>query len=258
MSEIYTENLSFAYQTEKIIGNVDLKVDNGQILVILGPNGIGKSTLLSCLSGLHDNYQGKIQLEDEELKSISSRELSHSLAFVSQGVNAKSNLTLYDYLLLGRSSFHSIFSQPDKKDRKKVEAVLEQIGLSQYRAKSVSDMSGGQRQLAQIGRALVQEPKLLIMDEPTSALDYKNQILVLKLIKALSQIDISIIISTHDPNQAMMVGDQVGLLINNQTYLQGETEEVLTEQNLTDLYKTPIVSTYNSKLKRDIFGTKME
>ncbi|AKP67837.1 ABC transporter ATP-binding protein [Companilactobacillus ginsenosidimutans] len=258
MSEIYTKNLSFAYDTEKIIDNVDLKVDDGQVLVILGPNGIGKSTLLACLSGLHDDYSGQIKLEDQELKQIPNRELSHRLALVSQGVNVKSGLNLYDYLLLGRSAFHSIFSQPDERDRQQVEHVLSQIGLAEYRDVSLQDMSGGQRQLAQIGRALVQEPKLLIMDEPTSALDYKNQILVLKLIKALSVIDISIIISTHDPNQAMMIGDSVGLLVDNQTYIQGKTEEILTEKYLTELYKTPIVSTFNEELDRNIFGTRMD
>lgn len=120
MSEIYTKNLSFAYDTEKIIDNVDLKVDDGQVLVILGPNGIGKSTLLACLSGLHDDYSGQIKLEDQELKQIPNRELSHRLALVSQGVNVKSGLNLYDYLLLGRSAFHSIFSQPDERDRQQV------------------------------------------------------------------------------------------------------------------------------------------
>lgn len=258
MSEIYTENLSFGYDDRKIIGNVDLTVDDGQVLVILGPNGIGKSTLLSCLSGLHHNYSGKIEIEDKELKQIPDRELSHRLALVSQGVNVRSNLNLFDYLLLGRSAFHSLFSQPNMTDKMRVQSVLKQIGLESYANVSLQDMSGGQKQLAQIGRALVQEPRLLIMDEPTSALDYKNQILVLKLIKALSDKNISIIISTHDPNQAMMIGDNVGLLIDNQTYVQGKTEKILTEQYLTDLYKTPIVSTYNEELGRNIFGTRMD
>jgi iron complex transport system ATP-binding protein len=96
------------------------------------------------------------------------------------------------------------------------------------------------------------------MDEPTSALDYKNQILVLKLIKALSDKNISIIISTHDPNQAMMIGDLVGLLVDDQTYLQGTTTEILSEKYLSELYKTPIVSTYNEELHRNIFGTRMD
>ncbi|WP_125768321.1 ABC transporter ATP-binding protein [Companilactobacillus furfuricola] len=258
MSEIYTKKLSFAYESQTIIGNVDLSIDDGQVLVILGPNGIGKSTLLSCLSGLHKSYQGMIKLEDRELKDISSKELSHRLALVSQGVNIKSSLSLYDYLLLGRSAFHGIFAQPDNSDHEKVDQVLDLIGLTDFAESNVQDMSGGQKQLAQIGRALVQEPHLLIMDEPTSALDYKNQILVLKLIKALSDKDISIIISTHDPNQAMMVGDMVGLLIDNQTYVQGQTEEILTEDYLSNLYKTPIVSTFNEDLQRNIFGTRMD
>jgi iron complex transport system ATP-binding protein len=258
LSEIYTKQLSFAYDQKNIIGNVDLRVQDGQVLVILGPNGIGKSTLLSCLSGLHPNYQGQIKLAGQELKNISSRELSHRLALVSQGVNIKSSLNLFDYLLLGRSAFHSIFSQPDDNDRQRVESVLQQIGLADYRDVSLQDMSGGQRQLAQIGRALVQDPQILIMDEPTSALDYKNQILVLKLIKALSDKNISIIISTHDPNQAMMIGDLVGLLVDDQTYLQGTTTEILSEKYLSELYKTPIVSTYNEELHRNIFGTRMD
>ncbi|KRL67508.1 ABC transporter ATP-binding protein [Companilactobacillus versmoldensis] len=258
MSEIATKKLSFAYDQKKIIDNVDLSISDGQILVILGPNGIGKSTLLSCLSGLHKSYSGSIQLGDQELRTIPKKVLSHHVALVSQGVNVKSSLKLTDYLLLGRSAFHSIFSQPNQNDQLQVDRVLTQIGLEDYRDISLQDMSGGQKQLAQIGRALVQEPQLLIMDEPTSALDYKNQILVLKLIKALSDNNISIIISTHDPNQAMMVGDLVGLLIDNQTYIQGSTEEILTEKYLSDLYKTPIVSTYNQQLHRNIFGTRMD
>lgn len=257
-SRITTQNLSFAYKTKQIINNVDLNVAAGQVLVILGPNGIGKSTLLNCLSGVLNKYQGDILVNNRSLRQLSIKDLSHQVALVSQGVNIKSSLTLFDYLLLGRSSFHSIFDQPDDHDKTIVKQIIQQIGLENYTNISLQSMSGGQRQLAIIGRALAQEPQILIMDEPTSALDYRNQTVVLKLIKMLSDQGISIVMSTHDPNQAQMVGDQVGLLIDNQTYKQGPVNEILTDKYLSKLYGIPIISTYNELVGRKIFGIGMD
>ncbi|WP_164505013.1 ABC transporter ATP-binding protein [Companilactobacillus hulinensis] len=257
-SRIITKNLSFAYKTKQIINNVNLRIEPGQVLVILGPNGIGKSTLLNCLSGVLTQYNGQICVNGDDLKTMTIKDLSHQLALVSQGVNIKSNLTLFDYLLLGRTSFHTIFEQPDDTDKRIVEDIIEEIGLNDYAQTSLQSMSGGQRQLAIIGRALAQEPQVLIMDEPTSALDYRNQTVVLKLIRRLSSKGISIIMSTHDPNQAQIIGDLVGLLIDNQTYLQGVTKQILNDDNLSELYGTSISSTYNESLDRKIFGIGMD
>lgn len=257
MFSLVTSNLSFSYKDSNTISNVDLKVESGQVLVILGPNGIGKSTLINCLSGVFNNYHGSIKLDGDELKKISSKELSHKLALVSQGVNINTNLSLFDYLLLGRSSFHSIFSQPNKIDEKLVDKVIDRIGLDDLRSTSLQNMSGGQKQLASIGRALVQEPKLLIMDEPTSALDYKNQVKVLKLVKRLSDQGIAVVMSTHDPNQATMVASNVGLLMSRETYHQGSTGEILNDEYLSKLYQTPIISTFNEVLQRNVFGIGM-
>lgn len=257
-SRINTKNLSFAYKSKQIINNVDLNIAAGQVLVILGPNGIGKSTLLNCLSGILTKYHGDIFINGQSLESLSTKDLSHQLALVSQGVNIKSSLTLFDYLLLGRSSFHSIFDQPDEHDREVVVKIIDQIGLQNYTNVSLQSMSGGQRQLSIIGRALAQEPQILIMDEPTSALDYRNQTVVLKLIKKLADQGISIIMSTHDPNQAQIIGNSVGLLIDNQTYHQGSVDEMLNDEYLTKLYGTPITSTYNESLDRKIFGIGMD
>lgn len=256
MFNLVTNNLSFAYRKSKIIDHVNLKVESGQILVLLGPNGIGKSTLINCLSGVFPKYQGSIKIDDDELKNISSKELSHKLALVSQGVNVNTNLNLFDYLLLGRSAFHSIFSQPNKADEKLVEQIIDRIGLNDFRSTSLQNMSGGQKQLANIGRALVQEPKLLIMDEPTSALDYKNQVKVLSLVKSFANQGIAVIMSTHDPNQATMVADNVGLLMNHKIYQQGSTD-ILSDEYLSKLYQTPITSTYNKELQRNVFGIEM-
>lgn len=257
-SRIITEGLSFSYKKKTIIGNVNLDIEPGKVLVILGPNGIGKSTLLNCLSGVLTKYDGKIYINGSDLSKLTIKDLSHQLAVVSQGVSIKSNLTLFDYLLLGRASFHSIFEQPDEHDKNVVTDIIGEIGLSNYRDISLQNMSGGQKQLAIIGRALAQEPKILIMDEPTSALDYKNQTVVLKLIRTLSSKDISIIMSTHDPNQAQIIGDFVGLLIDDHTYLQGTTNEILNDKNLSKLYGTSILSTYNEVLNRKIFGIGMD
>ncbi|MFD1418062.1 ABC transporter ATP-binding protein [Companilactobacillus keshanensis] len=257
MFSLTTNNLSFAYKDLNTIDHVNLQVKSGEVLVILGPNGIGKSTLINCLSGVFSKYQGSIKLDNEELKQIGSKELSHKLALVSQRVNINTNLSLFDYLLLGRSAFHSIFSQPNKDDEKLVDQVISRIGLENLKSTSLQNMSGGQKQLANIGRALVQEPKILIMDEPTSALDYKNQVNVLKLVKTFSNQGIAIVMSTHDPNQATMVADSVGLLVNNKTYRQGSTEEILSDKSLSELYQTPIISTFNEDLQRNVFGIEM-
>lgn len=256
MFNLITKDLSFAYRKSNVIDHINLKVDAGQILVILGPNGIGKSTLINCLSGVFPKYRGSIKLDNEELNQIGSKELSHKLALVSQGVNVNTNLSLFDYLLLGRSAFHSIFSQPNKDDEKLVNQIIDRIGLNDLKSTSLQNMSGGQKQLANIGRALVQEPKLLIMDEPTSALDYKNQVKVLKLVKSFSNQGIAVIMSTHDPNQATMVADNVGLLMNNQVYHQGSID-ILNDEYLSKLYQTPIISTFNKDLQRNVFGIEM-
>lgn len=257
MFSLVTDNLSFAYKDSNTIDNVNLKVESGQVLVILGPNGIGKSTLINCLSGVFSKYKGSIKLDNDELKKVDSKKLSHKLALVSQGVNINTNLSLFDYLLLGRSSFHSIFSQPNKNDEILVDSIITKIGLESLKFTSMQNMSGGQKQLANIGRALVQEPKLLIMDEPTSALDYKNQVKVLKLVKSLSKQGIAIVMSTHDPNQATMVADSVGLLMSNKTYNQGSTNAILNDQYLSKLYQTPIISTFSDDLQRNVFGIEM-
>ncbi len=258
MFSLITNNLSFAYKDKNTIDHVNLQIESGQVLVILGPNGIGKSTLINCLSGVFSNYQGSIKIDNSELRNIGSKELSHKLALVSQGVNINTNLSLFDYLLLGRSAFHSIFSQPNKEDEKLVNEIITKIGLEKLKFVSLQNMSGGQKQLANIGRALVQEPEILIMDEPTSALDYKNQVKVLKLVKKLSDQGISIIMSTHDPNQATMVGDFVGLLMSDKTYHQGSIDQILNDEYLSRLYQTPIISTFNKQLQRNVFGIEME
>ena len=215
---IKVNDLAFAYEKNNMLfQHLNFALQAGEILAILGQNGCGKSTLLDLLLGIHRPLQGNIQLND-------------SIGFVPQFFSAPFAYSVLDIVLMGRSNHIATFSKPKPKD---IEVALQ--ALADLQLQHLASLSGGQRQLILIARAIASECRLMLLDEPTSALDLANQDAVLSLLRQLTKKHgLGIIFTTHQPNHAQAIADKT-LLINRNFIRFGQTDEILTSENLTAL-----------------------
>lgn len=244
--ELTAKNLAFAYpHRPALFTQAQLQVPQGHILVLLGPNGIGKSTLLGCLTGRLQPLSGQVCIAGVDLASLNARQRAARLAVVAQTGGRSSTLSVQDYLLLGRVSQHGLFGQPDAADRQCVAQALARVGQSQLAPLSLATLSGGQKQLVMIAAALVQAAQILVLDEPTAALDLKNQALVLRLLQSLKHDGKTIIVTTHDPNQATLIADSIAILQAH--HLEQITVSQLSAARLEALYQTPIDAVWHGQ-----------
>ena len=179
---------SFGYRKDDLIlKNINFELKKGEVLSILGPNGVGKTTLLKCVMNMIKWVSGNSYLNDIPIGELSEKKLWQSIAYVPQAKNTAFAFSAYEMVLLGRSSYIGIFSHPGKRDFEIAHKAMESIGISYLKHKSCNQMSGGELQMVLIARALASEPDILILDEPESNLDFKNQLIILDIIKKLSK-----------------------------------------------------------------------
>ena len=251
MKVLEVNNLSFAYsKTHPVFHNVNFSLEAGEVFTILGPNGVGKSTLLHCLVGLLTPNEGTVIVNGKELGNLKHKTLAQQVAYVPQDYHINSNLTVLDYLLTGRAPYLSFLQTPHQKDAQLAENYLQRFHLSPFRDQPFISLSGGQQQLITIIRALLQEPRLLILDEPMAALDLSRQYEILKLIQDLAQQKITIILTTHLPDHALMLPTTIGLLDSKGSMITGSREELMTTEQLKRIYQVPLTLTYLSDLQR--------
>lgn len=240
-SAITVSNLSFSYRKgKKILENVDFSIQQGDVLTILGPNGSGKTTLLNCLLTNNTKYHGSIRLLGRDLKTYQTKEYAASVAYVPQLARLNFEYTVEDFVLMGVNPHKSFFEQPGSRDYDIVYRSLELLGIRHLAPRLMGEISGGERQLAYIARALTQQPKIIIMDEPTSALDYSNQYKVIQILKQLNQEGYTVILTSHNPEYAFMLGGYVGMIYRNQPFRFGLVDALMTDDNLSALYGTDI------------------
>ncbi|HQA28381.1 MAG TPA: ATP-binding cassette domain-containing protein [Brevefilum fermentans] len=238
------QNLSFAYQPEKtILHDVSLKVQTGEVLYILGPNGVGKTTLLHILAGLLTPDTGHVFLADEHLEAYSAAERAKLIGLIPQLYTPVFAYTIKEMVIMGRAPHLGWLSAPSKPDVAIVDEALEQVGLYELRDRAFTSLSGGERQLALIARGLAQKCSLLLMDEPTAHLDLSNQHRILEIINQLSDQGLSFIISSHSPNDALAYADNVVLLSGGWVTEYGPPKQILTEPNISSVYgiKTEVI-----------------
>lgn len=230
------ENGCFSYKKSNnkklLLENINFSVNSGDLVAILGPNGAGKTTLLRCIMGFLKWTKGRSTLDNQDIRNISYKKLWAEIAYVPQAKSTTSAYTVEEMILLGRSSHFSLLSMPKDEDIKKVHQVMEEMNLLKYRDKKCSEISGGELQMVLIAKALASEPKILILDEPESNLDFKNQLIILDTMSKLSQNGISCIFNTHYPVHALQRANKSFLLSKSGEYLFGETEDVITEENI--------------------------
>ena len=192
-----------------LLNGVDLTLNAGELVTILGANGRGKSTLLNCIAGLLTPQRGEIFLNNVEIKHLTSKQIARQVAYVSQHSPQTYQYKVLDYVVLGRAAHLGLFGKPREEDYHLAEQALAQLGISHFADKIYMQMSGGEKQLVNLAQILVQQPQLILFDEPTSALDYGNVFKTLSLIKELSHQQFSIIMTTHNPDHPMLLHDVI-------------------------------------------------
>lgn len=237
---IEAKNISFSYGKKIILKDISLNIKRGDILSLLGPNGTGKSTLIKILLGLIKPDSGKVLLEDKCIQSYSKKDLAKKVAYVSQGSSLPFAYDVIDIVIMGRISYQGIFSKYTKKDEEIAINSLEKLGIAHLKDRLFNQLSGGEQQLVLIARALTQEAEFFIMDEPVTGLDYGNQIRLLEIIQSLSQQGLTFLKTTHYPDHAFLVSNEVILLKEGEILAQGKANEVITNQSIQKLYNIDV------------------
>jgi iron complex transport system ATP-binding protein len=229
-------DLAFGFPGRTIGREVSFSLGAGEVMCVLGPNGGGKTTLFRTLLGLLDRHAGAIQLGNAPLEDLSRSEIARRIGYVPQGHAGYFAFTVREFVLMGRTAHMGAFAAPSRKDREVSQHVLESLELAHLAERPVTQISGGERQLALVARALAQEPKLLVMDEPTASLDFGNQVRVLQRISALASSGISILFSSHSPDHAFLAARRVLLLGEGRVLAIGTPREVVRADTLQRLY----------------------
>lgn len=231
------ENLGCGYNGKAIVEDICFTMESGEVVCLLGPNGVGKTTFFRTVQGFLPAVSGRVFAGGHELRSLPRREIAKLIAYVPQAREQSFAYSVYDMILMGRAAFVKNFSSPGKRDHEICEEMLRRLSLEGLRDKLFNQISGGEQQLVLIARAMVQQPLIMMMDEPTSNLDFGNQVHVLRQISRLSQENkIGILMTTHSPEQALNCADKVVLFRKNKPVLVGTPEEILTEDILMDAY----------------------
>ncbi|ODA39255.1 ABC transporter ATP-binding protein [Desulfosporosinus sp. BG] len=229
------KDASFGYSKRTVLQNISFKVTTGELFCLLGPNGVGKTTLFKSILGFIDVRGGEITLNGENIRKWSKPRLAKAIGYVPQAHTPPFPYTVLDVILMGRMAHLGLFSSPSKDDIKIAEESLETLSISFLKNMTYTEISGGERQMVLIARAMTQKPQLLILDEPTSNLDYGNQVRVLLQIKKLSDEGIGVVMTSHFPNHAFLCSSKVALL-NKNGFEVGTTNELITETNMRDTY----------------------
>lgn len=238
-------NISFAYKKGKrVLQDVEFNIEQGDVLTILGPNGSGKTTLLNCLLNNNTEYHGTISLFGRDIKTYHPKEYAANVAYVPQLARLNFDYSVEDFVLMGINPHKSFWEQPKECDYNLVYQSLEILGIRKLAGQMMGEISGGERQLAYIARALAQQPRIIIMDEPTSALDYSNQYKVIQMLKKLNHEGYTIILTSHNPEYAFMLGGYVGMIYRDKTFCFGLVDKLMTDDNLSNLYGTDIKVKY--------------
>lgn len=230
------ENISFGYdKNKKILNNISLSVNQGEVLGILGPNGTGKTTFIKCINHILSPDSGEILFDGQKLDNMTPKDIAKIIAYVPQYTGDFFAMNVIDAVMMGRLPYTQ--NQYSHQDRTIVFNILRQMQLENFAFRSIKAMSGGERQRVFIARALAQQPQCIILDEPTSSLDLHNQLFILQTITDLAKAgNISVIMTIHDLNLAAMFCDKILMLKDSHIFAYGITEDILTEININAMY----------------------
>ncbi|ULA62633.1 MAG: ABC transporter domain-containing protein [Nitrospira sp.] len=233
-------DVSFGYGDAPTLEGISLSLRKAEVVALLGPNGSGKSTLLKVLLGIHRCRSGDVRLEGQSLRALAPADIAKRMAYVPQSHHLSFSYSVLDVVLMGRMMYRSFWSSYSREDRRCAENALDRLRIAHLTHRPYTEISGGERQLALIARALAQGAEIVIMDEPVSGLDYGNQVRLLEQIALLASDGLTFLKTTHFPDHALLVADRVVLLKQGRVVGDGHPQQVVTEDNVRRLYEIDV------------------
>lgn len=258
---VQVSNLSFGYPGQpEVLKDISFTIPEGILVSLLGPNGAGKSTLMKCMLGLMRHYRGDIVLDGVDIRNLTPKQMARKTAYIPQSAEGVFNYTVEEMVLMGTTSLLSGLNSPGKKEEETVLSALRKLHIDHLRYRRYMNLSGGERQLVMIARALAQNTRILYMDEPAANLDYGNQIRVMEEIRSLIREGYTVFQTTHNPDQAFLYSDRIMALAEGKIIAYGTPQEVITPDLIRRLYhiETEIERLHDDRIRICIPASVLE
>jgi len=251
------KGLGYTYPgtSRAVFKDVNMTLREGEILSILGPNGAGKTTLLNCMAKLLTPDSGEIFLRGTDIRDMDARKVAGIVGYVPQTHVPVFGYTVLNFVIMGHAPKIGIFKRPSVEDEDAAFDALETLNIAHLANRPYTDISGGERQQAVIARAIARNPAAILFDEPTAHLDYGNQHRILLLLRSMAQRGFSVVITTHNPDHAILLGGSAAIIDRDGYLASGECHEVITEARLMNLYRTNLRMTYVPEVSRTVCVT---
>lgn len=230
------KDLCFSYQSREVLRDISFALEKGEFVSVLGPNGVGKSTLFRCVLGFLSDYKGTVTVDGVNTRTLTQREMAQKIAYIPQVHKPTFGYTVLDTVLMGTTRQLNTFSMPKQAQIEQSYQALRRIGVEHLAERDFNRLSGGEQQLVLVARAIAQQAEILIMDEPTSALDYGNQFRVLHQVRKLADEGYAVLLSTHNPQHAVSFADRILALADGRVAALGKPREVMSEELMYQLY----------------------
>ena len=234
------QDLAWGFASRRVGEAVSFALGRGETLALLGGNGAGKTTLLRTLLGLLPPLAGRVEIDGASLSTLSPAERAMRIAYVPQAQLPAWGFSVFDTVLMGRASHLPAFARPGHADREIALQSLATLGIGSLARRPVTELSGGERQLVMIARALAQQAGIVLLDEPTASLDFGNRLRVLRELDRLRGQGLTVVFSTHEPDHALMHADRALLLEGGRPLAFDSVANALTVENIERLYHTPV------------------